>query len=60
MINSLLEKIDSTRIIRDVLFHRFSDRYLEIFAKDSLYCLINDEDYFILKDEYKPELIEIF
>lgn len=47
-------------VIAEILFQRFAPEYLEIFAKDTLYSLINDEDYIYVSDEQKPELIEIW
>ena len=39
---------------------RYAHEYLEIFIKDVLYCLINDEEVFYLPDEFKAPIIEIW
>lgn len=43
-----------------MLYYSYADEYIEIFARDVLKCLLNNEEEVILDEESKAELSLIY
>ena len=49
-----------SEIIKKVLYYTYADEYIEIFAKDVIKCLLNDEEEVLLNEETKEEFSLLF
>lgn len=46
--------------MKKVLYYSYADEYIEIFARDVLKCLLNNEEEVTLDEESKAELSLIY
>ncbi len=45
--------------LKNILYYKYSEEYIEIFTKDVIQSLIEDTEIFYLSDELKVPLYEI-